>query len=159
MSIKAESNLLSISTTRPSTITWIAILILLTTMRGVMVTQLPSLQMFGGVNPDAWFTPWVSDTILGILAPFMAYIAFQKSGIKIWGLLLVYNAVGAFDYMHGIATQWTDPLIPNGMFGTPELTYGSIGFSLVVQLIVIILLFQREVVTYFSQSSQEGNNN
>ena len=154
MSVKAEANLSSMITTRPNSIIWITILILLTTMRGFMITQLPSLQMFGGINPDAWFAPWVSDTILGILAPLMAYVTLKKRGIKIWGLLLLYNAVGAFDYLHGLATQWTDPLVPDGMFGTPELTYGSIGFSLIVQLVAIGLLFQRDVVTYFTQSSQ-----
>ena len=115
-----------------------------------MGIQLPSLEMYGGVNPDAWFAPWISDTILGILAPIMIYLVMKKKGIKTWGILVAYNAIGAFDYAHGILTQWTDPLIPNGIMGTPGLTYGAIGFSLVVQLIVLYLLFQPAVMSYFS---------
>ena len=153
MNVKAEANLPSTVTVRPSGIIWIAILMLLTTMRFFTVTQLSSLQMFGGVNPDAWLAPWVSDTILGAFAPFMIYILFKKRGLKIWGILLIYNAIGAFDYIHGLATQWTDPLVPNGMLGTPELTFGSIGFSLIVQLLAIYLLFQDDVVKYLTKSN------
>ena len=136
---------------KPAEIKWIAILIGLTFMRAFMGIQLPSLEMYGGVNPDAWFAPWVSDTILGIIAPYMIYLTLKKRGIKVWGILVAYNAIGAFDYAHGLLTQWTDPLIPNGMMGTPELTYGAIGFSLVVQLLVIILLFRQAVMGYFSK--------
>ena len=135
---------------RPTEIKWIAILLGLTFMRAFMGIQLPSLEMYGGVNPDAWFAPWISDTILGLLVPYMIYLVIKKDGMKVWGILVAYNAIGAFDYAHGLLTEWTDPLIPNGLMGTPELTYGSIGFSFLIQLIVLYLLFKRSVMTYFT---------
>ena len=135
---------------KPKEIKWIAILIGFTFMRAFMGIQLPSLEMYGGENPDAWFGPWISDTILGILAPFIIYILWRKKGMKVWGILVAYNAIGAFDYAHGLMTQWTDPLIPNGIMGTPGLTYGSVGFSFLVQLIVLYLLFRPSIVRYFS---------
>ena len=158
MNIKATSNLSPATTTiRPHQITWIVILMLLTMMRFFMFTQLPSLQMFGGVNPDAWLAPWVSDTILGALVPLMIFLALRKRGIKIWGVLLIYNAVGAFDYVHGLVTQWTDPLVPSGMLGTPELTFGSIGFSLIVQLVALYFLFRANVISYLTSSSRQDD--
>ena len=135
---------------KPAQLRLIAILMGITFMRAFMGTMIPSLEMYGGENPNAWFGPWVSDTFLGLLAPLMIFLLLTKRGIKTWGSLLVYNGIGAFDYAHGLITQWTDPLTPNGIFGTPELTYGSLSFSLVVQLAVIMLLFSPNVIDYFN---------
>lgn len=85
----------------------IAALILLTSIRFMVVTFLPSLAMFGGPNPDAWIGPWGADTILGALAPLMAWLAWRGQGTRVWGSLIAYNAVGAFDYSHGLLTQLT----------------------------------------------------
>ena len=119
-----------------------------------MGTMIPSLEMYGGENPNAWFGPWISDTILGILVPIMIYILLKKRGIKVWAILLIYNGIGAFDYAHGLITQWTDPLTPNGIFGSPELTYGSLSFSLIVQITIIALLFNSTVLGYFNKKNQ-----
>ena len=134
---------------RPRIITWIAVLMGFTMMRAFMGIQLPTLEMFGGENPDAWFAPWISDAILGLLAPFMIYLLLKRRGIMIWAGLLIYNAIGAFDYTHGLMVQWTDPLVPNGIMGNAALTYGSVGFSFLVQLGVLYLLFKDEVMDYF----------
>ena len=48
---------------------WIGIAIALTTQRLMVVTFLPTLEMFDGVNPDAWFAPWISDPVLGSSHP------------------------------------------------------------------------------------------
>ncbi len=148
--METATNAIETPNQQPADIKWMAILLGLTFMRAFMGIQLPSLEMYGGVNPDAWFAPWVSDTILGILVPIMIYLVIKKKGIKVWGALVAYNAIGAFDYAHGLLTEWTDPLIPNGIIGTPGLTYGAIGFSLLVQLAVLYLLFKPSVMHYFS---------
>ena len=134
---------------KPLQVKLIAILMGFTFMRFFMGTMIPSLEMYGGENPNAWFGPWISDTVLGLLVPIMVFILLKKEGIKIWAILLIYNGIGAFDYAHGLITQWTDPLIPNGIFGTPILTYGSLSFSLIVQIAVIVLLFNSNVINYF----------
>lgn len=125
----------------------IAALILLTSIRFMVITFIPSLEMFGGPNPDAWIGPWGADTILGVLAPLMGWLAFRGQGARVWGLLVAYNAVGAFDYSHGLLTQWLEPTVTQ----TAALTYGSIGVSLMVQLIVLFLLFRLSVVSSFTQ--------
>lgn len=136
------------SDTRPYRVI-ISVLILLTTIRLMVVTFLPSLQMFGGPNPDAWIGPWVGDTILGLLAPAMAWLAWRGHGARVWGLLVAYNAVGAFDYAHGLLTQWLEPTVTQ----SANLTYGSIGLSMVVQLIVIGMLFRKATVSDFVAES------
>ena len=143
----------SSSERKPSQLRLIAILMGLTFMRIFAATMIPSLEMYGGVNPNAWFGPWISDTILGLLLPFMIYLLLKKRGVKAWAILLMYNAVGAFDYVHGLITEWTDPLIPNGILGTPELTYGSVTFSLMVQITAIVFLFNSKVIHYFTKQS------
>ena len=136
---------------KPFLVKLIAILMGITFMRFFMGTMIPSLEMYGGENPNAWFGPWISDTILGVLVPIMVFILLKKRGIKIWATLLIYNGIGAFDYAHGLITQWTDPLIPNGIFGSPELTYGSLSFSLIIQITVIVFLFNSNVIDYFDK--------
>ena len=133
---------------RPRAVLWIAILIGFTTMRAMVIMFIPTLDMLGGINPDAWFAPWVSDAILGVMAPIMAYAAYRSRGTRLWGFLVAYNAVGAFDYAHGIATQWIDPL--QTTIHTNAMTYGSIGLSMVVQLVVVCLLFRRDVVEHYA---------
>lgn len=130
-------------------ILWISILLGITGMRAFMGFQLPSLQMFGGINPDAWLAPWLSDTILGILVPLMIYLTLRKNGVEVWGILVAYNAIGAFDYVHGLMAEFTDPLIPNGLMGSPELVYGSIGFSLALQCLVLFFLFKPNMIRHF----------
>ncbi len=122
-----------------------AALILLTTIRFMVVTFLPSLDMFGGPNPDAWIGPWGADTILGLLAPLMAWLAWRGTGLRVWGALIAYNAVGAFDYAHGLLTQWLDPMVTQ----SAAMTYSSIGVSMVVQLTVLAVLFRSGVARSF----------
>ncbi len=130
--------------TRPRALVWITVLMLLTITRFSVVFRLPSLEMFDGTSPDAWFAPWVSDTILGLLVPVMAYLAWSRRGVVVWGALIGYNAIGAFDYVHGLATQWIHPL------DNAALTYGSISLFLALQLAVIGLLFRPDVITHFA---------
>ena len=129
---------------RPAAATAITVLMALTITRFSVVFRLPSLEMFDGDSPDAWFAPWVSDTILGALVPLVAYLAWTKRGTVLWGSLIAYNAVGAFDYVHGLATQWLHPL------ENAALTYGSISFFLALQVAAIALLFRPEVVEHFT---------
>lgn len=120
---------------RPVIITVIAVLMLLTITRMQAILFIPSLKMFGGISPDGWFGPWVSDAILGVLLPIMVYFALRESGIKLWGLLVLYNAVGAFDYSQGLATQWIDPL-PLAI-ASSALVYGALSITLSIQLVAL----------------------
>ncbi|MEM6610117.1 MAG: hypothetical protein AAF689_16255 [Pseudomonadota bacterium] len=126
----------------------IAALILLTSIRFMVVSFIPSLEMFGGPNPDAWIGPWGADTVLGALAPLMAWLAWKGTGLRVWGLLIAYNAVGAFDYSHGLLTQWLEPTVTQ----SAALTYGSIGISFIVQLAVLRMLFRGSVASSFFQT-------
>jgi len=48
---------------------------------------------------------------LGLLAPFIAYLAFMKNGLKLWGALIAYNCIGAFDYANGLLTEYLSPQV------------------------------------------------
>lgn len=129
---------------RPRTVTWIAVLTALTISRFSVAFRLPSLEMFDGDNPDAWIGPWISDTMLGLLVPLMVFLALTKTGARVWGALAAYSVIGAFDYVHGLVTQWIHPLN-----GSAAVTYGGISFFLAVQLVAIALLFRTDVMRHF----------
>ena len=133
------------SHTRPRAVLWITVLTAVSITRLVVVFRLPSLEMFDGDNPDAWIGPWVSDTVLGLLVPVMVYLAWRRSGTKVWGALVAYTVIGAFDYAHGLVTQWIHPQNANS-----TVTYGAIGFLMMQQLIVAALLFRDDVVQHYT---------
>jgi hypothetical protein len=87
------------------------------------------------------------DTTLGLLAPLMAYLAFKKTGLKLWGALIAYNCIGAFDYANGLLTEYLSPPVSN----PPEIIFGGIGLFFCVQLVVIYLLLNKNVVNHYSQ--------
>jgi hypothetical protein len=118
---------------RPSILTLIAIMTLLTVSRTMVVTFFPHLEMYGGIDANAWFAPWVSDTILGLLSPFVAYAIWRKTGTKLWALLIAYSFLGAFDYAHGLGVQWHYPQVTEGAISV--VIYGAIGFGLIMNLL------------------------
>ena len=133
---------------RPKQIKWIAILIALTFSRFSVVTFFTGLEMFGGPEPNEWIGPWTTDTTLGLLAPLMAYLALKKRGLRLWGALIAYNCIGAFDYANGLLTEYLSPQVLN----PPEMIFGGIGLFLCIQLGIIYLLFNKNVISHFSQT-------
>ena len=132
---------------RSSSRIWIVILIGLTLPRVQTLFFLPKLAMFGGEAPDAWLAAWVSDAVLGLLIPVALFAFLRLRGPAVWGALLIYNAVGAFDYSHGLATQFTDPLPTSIAPGA--VVYAGIAICMIAQLAALGLLFRRDVVGHF----------
>jgi hypothetical protein len=121
----------------------------LTILRAQTIFFLKLLDMNGGNNPNAWFAPWISDFLLGLLVPVVIYFLLKGKGIKIWALLIMYSALGAFDYANGLATQWYYPMAEETASGI--LVFGSLSFTLTIQVISVILLFRKEVINHFIQ--------
>lgn len=126
----------------------IALLMCFTIFRAQTVLFLPKVEMFGGPAADAWFAPWLSDAIFGFLVPVMVFLFLKRRGTKLWGALVIYNALGAFDYANGLAAQWIAPM-PVEM-ASPMTVYIGIGLFMVFQLIALALLFRSDVVSHFS---------
>ncbi len=123
------------------------IMMVLTFSRDSVITYFPHLEMYGGVDANAWFAPWVSDTILGLLVPVMIYLLWRKTGTKVWAGLIVYNALGAFDYSHGLATQWHYPQMTEG--SVSAVIYTAIGLGMIFNLTVALMMFRGDVMRHF----------
>ena len=118
-----------------------------TIFRAQTVLFLPEVQMFGGIAPDGWFGPWLSDAIIGFLLPVMLYLFWTRRSMAIWGVLVAYNAVGAFDYSQGLITQVISPM-PVEMAAAATV-YIGIGLFMGFQLVALGLLFRRDVIAAF----------
>lgn len=130
------------------TMKWtIALLMGATVFRAQTVLFLPAVEMFGGIAPNGWLGPWLSDAILGFLVPVMVFVFLTQQGIRVWGALVLYNAVGAFDYSQGLITQYVSPM-PAEM-ASATTVYAGIGVFMTLQLIALGLLFRKEVVVHF----------
>ncbi|MCB1599585.1 MAG: hypothetical protein R3F18_09435 [Lysobacterales bacterium] len=134
--------------THPRVLIVIAILMSLTAFRAQTLLLLPGLVRFGGEAPDAWLVPWVSDSVFGILVPVMVFLLLKARSLRTWALLVAYNAMGAFDYVIGLATQWQHPL-PESI-GSPIAVYGGITAFLIFQVMAIGLLLRHNVIRHFS---------
>ena len=119
-----------------------------TIFRVQTILFLPQVEMFGGIAPDGWFGPWLSDTIIGLILPVMIYLFWTRRSIAVWGVLVAYNAVGAFDYSQGLITQLISPM-PVEMAAAVTV-YLGIGLFMVFQLTALGLLFRRDVIAGFS---------
>lgn len=125
----------------------IALLMGATIFRAQTILFLPELQMFGGAAPDGWLGPWLSDTIIGFAVPMMLYLFWTRRGMAVWGALVAYNAVGAFDYSQGLITQMISPM-PVEM-ASAAMDYGGIGLFMSAQLVALWLLFRSDVIAEF----------
>lgn len=132
---------------KPATRWAIATLMGITIFRAQTILFLPQVQMFGGAAPDGWFGPWLSDTIIGFAVPMMLYLFWTRRGMAVWGALVAYNAVGAFDYSQGLITQMISPM-PVEM-ASAATVYVGIGLFMFAQIVALGLLFSREVITEF----------
>ncbi len=137
----------------PKHIKWIiSVLMAATIFRAQTVMFLPKVEVFGGPAPNAWFGPWFSDSILGFLVPVMVFIFWTRSGMRVWGALLVYNALGAFDYANGLVTQFFHPM-PVEM-ASAAAVYGGIGLFMTFQLVALGLLFRKDVAADFANQGR-----
>lgn len=126
----------------------ISILIGLTATRAFAMAFIPKLAMCGGAAPDEWVGPWVADSVLGMLIPVVLIAFYRFRTVRVWGLILLYNGLGAFDYSIGLVTQWQTPLPPS--IAPTWLVFVSLSITLTAQLVVIALLLRRDVVHRFA---------
>ncbi|MEM7426373.1 MAG: hypothetical protein AAF441_09770 [Pseudomonadota bacterium] len=129
----------------------IAALMAATVFRAQTILFLPSLEAFGGPASNAWFGPWATDAILGLLVPVMVFVFWTVRDVRAWGGLVVYNAIGVLDYSHGLLTQLLHPM-PTAMASSVTVYFG-IGLFMLLQLAALTLLFRRDVINRFASSS------
>ncbi len=133
------------------TVKWaITLLMGATIFRAQTILFLPQVQVFGGIAPDGWFGPWLSDTIIGLAVPVMLYVFWTRRSVAVWGALVAYNAVGAFDYSQGLITQIISPM-PVEM-ASAATVYLGIGLFMLAQIGALGLLLRRDVIAEFSRA-------
>ena len=131
----------------PGTVIAMLVFMSLTFSRVTMITKIKTCKMFGGVNPDEWYSLWVTDSTMGCLLPVVVGIASFGKGRVLWGILVGYNCIGAFDYANGLMCQFMSPQA-DGQF-PPTAIYGSIGVGCFCNLVALCLLFTKAAMNYY----------
>ncbi len=62
-------------------------------------------------------------------------------------MLLIYSAIGAFDYANGLTTQWLHPLPEE--IAASALVLTALTATLIFQIVVVYLLFKDKAIHYF----------
>jgi hypothetical protein len=74
---------------------------------------------------------------------------------EVWCALIVYNALGAFDYSHGLATQMHYPQMTEG---SVVAVITAIGLGMIFNLIVVILMMLRgDIMRHFLNQPMENS--
>ena len=67
----------------------------------------------------------------------------------------MYGALGTFNYANGFATQWIQLIFPET--ASPEVVFGSLITTGILQLLATTLLFRNDVTSYFFWRKAEKN--
>ena len=105
---------------------------------------------FAELVSQGWLGPWVTDSILGMLVPVMISLSLTMKGVPLLVCLFAYNILGAYDYAHGLLTQYLEPQrIFMWKPAVPKQIYGSIAFGCICNIVCAVMLLQSPVVSYF----------
>ena len=137
----------------PSAVIGVLVAMSLTFTRATMLTKLKTCKIFGGPNPNEWFGAWVADSTLGGLLPVLVGIAATGKGRVLWGILIGYNCIGAFDYANGALCQFLSPQA-DGQFPAAAI-FASMGIGCFCNLVATCLLFTEAAMNHYTVSEVE----
>ncbi len=62
-----------------------------------------------GAPPDAWLMPLVGDAVIGLAAPFVAWLVLRGRGLTAFSAVLVWNALGIWDALSALLVHLSVP--------------------------------------------------
>ena len=62
-----------------------------------------------GDPPAAWLMPLIGDAVIGLSAPFVAYLVWKQVGLFAWTTVVVWNAVAIWDALSAYLIHKTVP--------------------------------------------------
>ena len=81
----------------------------------------------------------------------MIALSLTVTGVPLLACLFAYNILGAYDYAHGLLTQYLEP---QAIFlwkpAVSASIYGSIGFGCICNIVCAVMILQSPVVSYFT---------
>src|SRR5574341_1214564 len=87
-------------------------LIQMTRLTAFSITQ----SVLARIDSTAWLYPAYVDMLIGITAPFVAFVLWRRTGIGVWVAVLIWFTISLFDHMDAIAAALISP-IPQAFFG------------------------------------------
>ena len=86
----------------------------------------------GRASP-AWLYPAITDVVVGLMAPIVAFAVWRRKGLGVWVLGIVFFAVSIVDHMDAVAAALTTPIPPAPLLFNPPV-------ATVVPLVVISVI-------------------
>ena len=63
----------------------------------------------GGASP-AWLYPAITDVVVGLMAPIVAFAVWRRKGLGVWVFGIVFFAVSIVDHMDAVTAALTTPI-------------------------------------------------
>ena len=100
--------------------------------------------------PPDWTIAFLGDFAIGTTALFLAYMILKKPSAFLWGILLVWNAVGLFDLIGALSHSFTALFSPFPEIGINEISIRTIlSLNTLMQSVALIVMFRPQVKAYF----------
>lgn len=122
---------------------WLAVA--LTALMTYRLLPLVSYADLGGSVPISWVNPFTGDILVGATAPIMTYLLIRYRTLAVWTFVVVWHALGIWDYMTGVILDVVDP-IPWAPPGSRTLLVTGV----IVQVINMVILTQRAFHDYYA---------
>ena len=94
----------------------------------------------GSASP-AWLYPAITDVVVGLMAPIVAFAVWRKKGLGVWVFGIVFFAISIVDHMDAVTAALTTP-IPSAalLFNPPVVTVVLLTVISVIDAVAIAVL-------------------
>lgn len=102
----------------------------------------------GGASP-AWLYPAITDVVVGLMAPIVAFAVWRRKGLGVWVFGIVFFAVSIVDHMDAVTAALTTP-IPHAilLFNPPVATVVPLVVISVIDAVAIAVLWTASMRSY-----------
>ena len=94
----------------------------------------------GHASP-AWLYPAITDVVVGLIAPIVAFAVWRMKGLGVWVFGIVFFVISIVDHMDAVTAALTTPIPPAPLlFPSPVVTAGLLTLISVIDAVAIAVL-------------------
>ena len=102
----------------------------------------------GRASP-AWLYPAITDVVVGLMAPIVAFAVWRRKGLGVWVLGVVFFAISIVDHLDAVTAALTTPIPPAPLlFNPPVATVVALTVISVIDAVAIAVLGNARMRSY-----------
>lgn len=105
-----------------------------------------------GVVSEAWLVPAMMDVLIGVAAPFIAFVLLRRRGLAVWTSAIAFFAVSIADHLGAITTLTLGSGPDPSMFSNTAASVGQLVAFSAIELAIIVALATRYRAVYLGSA-------